>query len=90
MYYLGLEMTDMMHFCSLSLQVLYFVLGHSLAKFWGFPGGTSGKESTCQCRRHKRQVQSLGWEEPLEESMAIHFSNFAWRIPWTEEPDGLL
>ena len=21
---------------------------------WGFPGGTSGKESTCQCRRHKR------------------------------------
>ena len=54
MYYLGLEMTDMMHFCSLSLQVLYFVLGHSLAKFWGFPGGSSGKESTCQCRRHKR------------------------------------
>ena len=21
---------------------------------WGFPGGTSGKEPTCQCRRHKR------------------------------------
>ena len=21
----------------------------------GFPGGTSGKESTCQCRRHKRR-----------------------------------
>ena len=21
--------------------------------------------------------------------MATHFSNFAWRIPWTEEPDGL-
>ena len=21
---------------------------------WGFPGGTGGKESTCQCRRHKR------------------------------------
>ena len=33
--------------------------------------------------------QSLGWEDPLEESMAIHFSTFAWRIPWTEEPGGL-
>ena len=21
--------------------------------FWGFPGGASGKEPTCQCRRHK-------------------------------------
>ena len=21
---------------------------------WGFPGGASGKEPTCQCRRHKR------------------------------------
>ena len=24
------------------------------AVLWGFPGGTSGKESTCQCRRYKR------------------------------------
>ena len=21
---------------------------------WGFPGGGSGKESACQCKRHKR------------------------------------
>ena len=35
------------------------------------------------------QVQSLGWEEPLEEGMATHFSIVAWRIPWREEPDGL-
>ena len=34
-------------------------------------------------------VQSLGWEDPLEESMATHSSIFAWRIPWTEEPGGL-
>ena len=26
-------------------------------------------------------VQSLGWEEPLEEGMATHSSIFAWRIP---------
>ena len=35
------------------------------------------------------QVRSLGWEDPLEEEMATHSSTLAWRIPWTEEPDGL-
>ena len=33
-------------------------------------------------------VQSLGWEDPLEEVMATHSSILAWRIPWTEEPMG--
>ena len=37
----------------------------------------------------KAQVQSLGWEDPLEKEMTSHFSNFAWRIPWTGDPDGL-
>ena len=35
-------------------------------------------------------VRSLGQEEPLEEGMAMHSSMLAWRIPWTEEPGGLL
>ena len=47
----------------------------------GFPGGASGKEPTCQCRRHEMWVQSLGREDPLEESMATHCSILAWRIP---------
>ena len=34
-------------------------------------------------------VQSLGWEDPLEEGMATHSGIFAGRIPWTEEPGGL-
>ena len=34
-------------------------------------------------------VHSLGWEEPLEEGMAIHSSILTWRIPWAEEPGGL-
>ena len=34
------------------------------------------------------QVQSLGWEGPLEKEMATH-SSLRWRIPWTEEPGGL-
>ena len=31
------------------------------------------------------QVQSLGWEDPLEKGMVIHSSIFAWKIAWTEE-----
>ena len=30
-----------------------------------------------------------GSEDPLEKGMATHSSILAWRIPWTEEPDGL-
>ena len=32
------------------------------------------------------RVPSLGWEDPLEEEMATHSSNLAWKIPWMEEP----
>ena len=35
-------------------------------------------------------VQSLGWEDPLEEEMANHSSILAWRIPQTVDPAGLL
>ena len=45
------------------------------------PGGSDGKESTW--------VQSLDWEDPLEEGMATHSSILAWTFPWTEEPRGL-
>ena len=35
-------------------------------------------------------VQSLGQEDSLKEEIANHSSILAWRIPWTEEPGGLL
>ena len=35
------------------------------------------------------QVQFLGRGDPLEKGMATHSGVLAWRIPWTEEPDGL-
>ena len=41
-----------------------------------------------QCR--KTRVRSLGGDSPLEKRMATHSSILAWRIPWTEEPGGLL
>ena len=34
-------------------------------------------------------VQSLGWEDPLEEEMATLSNVLAWRIPWTKKPAGL-
>ena len=37
----------------------------------------------------KTQVRSLGQEDPLEKGMATHSNILAWKIPWTEEPDGL-
>ena len=30
-------------------------------------------------------VQSLGWEDPLEQEMATCSSMLAWKIPWTKE-----
>ena len=35
------------------------------------------------------QVQSPGWEDPLEKEMATHSSTLVWKIPWTEEPGRL-
>ena len=36
------------------------------------------------------QVQSLGWEDAMEKEMATGSSFLAWKIPWTEEPGGLI
>ena len=34
-------------------------------------------------------VRFLGGDDPLEKEMATHSSIPSWKIPWTEEPDGL-
>ena len=51
-----------------------------------FPGGSDCKELPAMW---ETQVRSLAWEDPLEESMATHYSSLAWIILWTEEPGGL-
>ena len=53
----------------------------------GFPGSSVGKESACHAGDPGR---SLGQEDPLEKEMATHSSIPAWKIPWTEEPGGLV
>ena len=52
----------------------------------GFPGGSEAKVSATM---QETQVQSLGWEDPLENGMATHSSILAWRIPWIEETGSL-
>ena len=44
----------------------------------GFSGGSDSKESTCNVGD---LGLTLGWEDPLEEGMATHFSILAWKIP---------
>ena len=51
-----------------------------------FPGGSNGKESTSIVGD---MGLILSQEDSLEKGMATHFSILAWRILWTEEPDGL-
>ena len=36
----------------------------------------------CLPAMQETQVQSLGWEDPLEKAMATHSSTLAWKIPW--------
>ena len=57
-----------------------------LWKLIGSPGGASGKEAACTCRRHRRRgfdpwVGKIPWR--------THSSILAWRIPWAEKPGGL-
>ena len=55
----------------------------------GFPGGTSGKESDCQCRKRKRHGFDPWFRKiPWRRAGQVHCRTLAWS-PWTEEPGGL-
>ena len=54
-----------------------------------FPNGQQVKNPLAMPETQETWVQSLGWEDPLEEEVATLSSILAWRIPWTEEPGGL-
>ena len=61
---------------------IYFILKSKR----DFPGGSIGKESACNAGDSSSVP---GWERSLEKGMATHSIIFAWKISWTEEPDGL-
>ena len=50
-----------------------------------YPGGSDGKESTCNVAD---LGLTLGWEDPMEKGMATHSTILAWEIPQTEEVGG--
>ena len=60
------------------------------AMIWSFPGGTSGRESACQCRRCKRHgfhpwVTKIPWRRKWQPTPAF----LPGKPPWTEEPGEL-
>ena len=48
---------------------------------YGLPRWLSGRESICN-------AGDKGQEDPLQKVMATHSNILAWKIPWSEEPDG--
>ena len=62
--------------------------------FWVDQLGVSGVSLVAQMMKslpavQETWIQSPGWEDLLEDSLAIHSSILAWGILWTEEPGGL-
>ena len=58
----------------------------NVLSIWASPGVSEVKNLPAMQEMH---VQSLHWEDPLEEEMATHSSILAWRSPWTKVPGGL-
>ena len=60
--------------------------GLTTTGYLGFSGGLDSKESACN---EGNLGSTPSQEDSLEKGMATHSSILAWKIPWTEEPDGL-
>ena len=63
--------------------------GRSFGKGIGYPLQCSWASRVAQLVKNppavwETCVRFLGWEDPLEEVKATHFSILAWRIPWTK------
>ena len=48
-----------------------------------------GLSLSAQMVMQETWVQTLGWEDPLDEGMASYSSILVWETPGTEEPGGL-
>ena len=55
----------------------------------GFPRCSGVQILPAVHKPQETRVRTQGQEDPLEKGMATHSNILAWRIPWTEEPDGL-
>ena len=52
----------------------------------GFPSGSAIKNLSAMQEIQETRVQTLVQEDSLQERMAIHASNRAWKMPWIKEP----
>ena len=64
-----------------SLEIYFNTTWFPLHKTWAFLVAQMVKNLPAM---QETQVQSLGWEDPLQKEMATHSSMFVRRIPWTE------
>ena len=70
-----------LHTLSVSCLIKLWIILPALGSYYNLYGVSQELQKT--------EVQSLGWEDPLEEGMVTYSSILAWRIPWTEETGGL-
>ena len=82
-----------MSICLLNIRILFDLYLSLFNLYWDFLE-EKGTSLVAQSVKNppaiqETQVQSLGWEDPLEKGMATHSSILPWRIPWTEEPGRL-
>ena len=72
-------------------NITFYICVYVYIYYVGFPGSASGKEPDMPTNTGniRDMVHFLGWEDPMEKSMAKHSDILAWRIPWTEGSIGL-
>ena len=75
----GISQARLLEWVSISFSYISYT-------YIGFPSGSVVNNLLAM---QEMQVQSQGWENPLEEGMATHSSILARRIPWTKKPVGL-
>ena len=88
--YVHLDLGGVFHGPQVAHDLIEGFGGFCAALWRVFPDGTSGKEPSCQCKRHKKckfapWVRKIPWRRAWQPTPVI----LAWRIPWTEEPGGL-
>ena len=71
--------------CSTCMYMYIYVHIYSAICSAMLPWWLSVKNLPAMQKMQEMGVWSLGWEDPLEEGMAIHSSILVWRIPWTEK-----
>ena len=71
-----------------SYLIIYFIYNSMYMSIpWGSPTAQAKNLPAIQETQETR-VWSLDQKDPLEEEMETHSTLLAWKIPWTEEPEG--